>query len=66
MDSDDIAPPPRPGDPAGLLAKQDLDPFSIAECDARILLLEAEIARTRARRDKAVGHRASADSIFKR
>jgi uncharacterized small protein (DUF1192 family) len=66
MDSDDIAPPPRPGDPAGLLAKQDLDPFSVAECNARIALLEAEIVRTKTRRDKAVNHRASADSIFKR
>jgi uncharacterized small protein (DUF1192 family) len=66
MDSDDIAPLPRPGDPASLLATQDLDPLSIAECDARISLLEAEIVRTRLRRDKAVNHRAGADSIFKR
>jgi uncharacterized small protein (DUF1192 family) len=66
MDSDDIAPPPRPGDPISLLAKQDLDPLSVAECDARIALLETEIARTRVRREKAVNHRASADSIFKR
>jgi uncharacterized small protein (DUF1192 family) len=66
MDSDDIAPPPRPGDPVTLLARQDLDPLSVAECDARIALLEAEIVRTRVRRDKAVHHRASADSIFKR
>ncbi len=66
MDSDDIAPPPQPGDPTGLLAKQDLDPLSVAELDARVVLLEAEIVRTKARRDKAVNHRASADSIFRR
>ncbi|UVO54649.1 DUF1192 domain-containing protein [Sphingomonas sp. SUN039] len=66
MDTDDIAPPPRAGDAVALLSRQDLDPLSVAECDARIAALEAEIARTRARREKAVNHRASADAIFKR
>lgn len=66
MDTDDIAPPPRAGDPASLLAKQDLDPLSVAELDARIVLLETEIIRSKARRDKAVNHRASADSIFRK
>ena len=66
MDTDDIAPPPRPGDPIGLLAKLDLDPYSVTELDARILALEAEIARTRNHRDKAVNHRASAEAIFGR
>ena len=65
MDTDDIAPPPRAGDPVALLAKQDLDPLSVADCDARIAALEAEITRTRARRETAVDHRASADAIFK-
>ena len=66
MDSDDIAPAPRPGDPITLLATLDLDPYSVAELDARVRALEAEIARTRAHRDKAVHHRASADAIFGR
>jgi uncharacterized small protein (DUF1192 family) len=65
MDTDDIAPPPRAGDPVTLLGRQDLDPLSVAECDARIAALEAEITRTMLRRDKAVQHRASADSIFR-
>ena len=65
MDTDDIAPPPRAGDPVALLAKQDLDPLSVAECDARIAALEAEITRTRVRREKAVDHRVSADAIFR-
>ena len=65
MDIDDIAPPPRAGDPVTLLSKQDLDPLSVAECDARIAALEAEIGRTRTRRDNAVNHRTSADAIFK-
>ena len=66
MDTDDIAPPPRAGDPLAQLAKLDLDPFSVAELDARIVALEAEIVRTRAKRDKAVNHRASADALFGR
>ncbi len=66
MDTDDIAPPPRPGDPIALLAKLDLDPYSVAELDTRILALEAEIDRTRNHRDKAVNHRTSADAIFGR
>lgn len=56
---------PRPGDPMVAVARQDLDPLSVAELDARVEALEAEIARTKARRDKAVNHRASADSLFK-
>ena len=66
MDTDDIAPPPRAGDPLALLVKLDLDPFSVAELDARVAALEAEIVRTRAKRDKAVNHRASADALFGR
>jgi uncharacterized small protein (DUF1192 family) len=65
MDTDDIALPPRAGDPVTLLGRQDLDPLSVAECEARIAALEAEIKRTKLRRDKAVLHRASADAIFK-
>lgn len=48
------------------LGKQDLDPFSVAELQERIALLEAEIERTRARMQRAVNHRASADALFKR
>ncbi len=64
MDSDD--PPPRPGDPLALVVRQDLDPLSVAECAARIDALEAEIVRTRTRMERAVDHRQSAASIFKR
>ena len=58
--------PDKPGDPLTLLAKQDLDPFSVDELNARIALLEAEIARTRAKIEAAVNHRASAEAIFKK
>lgn len=66
MDTDDIAPPPRAGDPVALLPRQDLDPLSVLELEARIAALEAEIIRTRTHLSRAVNHRASADSLFKR
>lgn len=66
MDTDDIAPPPRAGDPVATLGKQDLDPFSVAELDARVAALEAEIERVTAHKARAVNHRAIADTLFKR
>ncbi|MFN7176326.1 MAG: DUF1192 domain-containing protein [Thermaurantiacus sp.] len=65
MDPDDLL-PRAPGDPLRLLAGQDLDPLSVAELDARIAALEAEISRTRAKRDAAARFRTSADSLFGR
>jgi uncharacterized small protein (DUF1192 family) len=55
-----------PDDPLTVLSRQDLDPLSVAELDARIAVLEAEIERTRSKKDRAVNHRASADGLFKR
>lgn len=66
MDTDDIAPPPRAGDPVALLARQDLDPLSVAELEARVVALEGEIVRTKLHLSRAVNHRASADALFKR
>ncbi len=60
---DDDLPRPK-GDAAAALAKESLDPYSLAELKDRIDLLEAEIARIRAHRDKAAAHRAAADSLF--
>lgn len=57
---------PRPGDPLSLVVRQDLDPLSVADLEARIALLEGEIARARGKIEKAVNHRASADAIFRR
>lgn len=57
---------PRPkGDAASLLSKESLDPYSQDELAARIELLEAEIARIRAHRDKAAAHRMAADALFR-
>jgi uncharacterized small protein (DUF1192 family) len=62
MDLDDL---PRPrGDAAGKLASEDLSPYSQDELVERIALLEAEIVRVRAHRDKVSAHRAAADALF--
>ena len=56
---------PRPtGDAASRLAVEDLAPYSQAELGERIALLEAEIARVTAHRDKAAAHRTAADALF--
>lgn len=52
-------------DAAGSLAKESLDSYSREELDARIELLEAEIARVCAHRDKAVAHMSAADALFR-
>jgi uncharacterized small protein (DUF1192 family) len=63
MDLDDVF-AKRPGDPLVLVTQQDLDPFSVEELQERIVGLEAEIARVRAKLEGAVNHRASADALF--
>jgi uncharacterized small protein (DUF1192 family) len=63
MDLDDAS--ARPDDPLTRLVRQDLDPLSVAELETRIAALEGEIARTRAKIERAVNHRASADALFK-
>ena len=65
MDPEELL-PRKSGDPLTELGRQDLDPLSVAELDARVTALEAEIARVRAHRDRSVNHRASADALFKR
>jgi uncharacterized small protein (DUF1192 family) len=57
--------PLRPIDPVTLLTKQSLDPLSLAELDARVAALEAEIERVRTHRQRAVSHKASAEALFK-
>lgn len=64
MDSDDA--PARPDDLLTALVRQDLDPFSVAELDARITVLQGEIARCQVKKERAVNHRASADELFRR
>ena len=65
MDLDELF-PDKPSDPLTLLVRQDLDPLSVEELEARITVLEGEIARVRAKMEAAVNHRAIADAIFKK
>ena len=66
MDFEDASPRMRKGDTIAQLMREDLDPLSVAELDERILALTAEIERTRAKRDGAVNHKASAEALFKK
>jgi uncharacterized small protein (DUF1192 family) len=65
MDLDELF-PDKPSDPLTQLVRQDLDPLSVEELEARIAALEGEIARVRAKMEHAVNHRASADALFKK
>ncbi|MBB5709723.1 DUF1192 domain-containing protein [Sphingomonas xinjiangensis] len=65
MDADENL-PRRKDDLLDALARQDLDPLSVDELEARILALEAEIERSRAKIEYAVHHRASADALFRK
>jgi uncharacterized small protein (DUF1192 family) len=63
MEADDR---PRPrGDAASLLGSESLDSYSRDELDVRVELLEAEIVRIKAHRDKAEAHRLAADAFFR-
>ena len=65
MDLDELF-PSKPGDPLVELAKQDLDPMSVAELDARIASLKVEIARVEAHMKRAQAHRSAAEELFKK
>jgi uncharacterized small protein (DUF1192 family) len=56
----------RPDSPLTLLAREDIDRLSVDELDARVAALEAEIVRTKSRREFAVNHKSSAEALFKR
>ena len=61
---DDDLPRPK-GDAATALARESLDALSQSELAERIALLEAEIARVKAHRDRAAAHRAASEALFK-
>ena len=65
MDLDELF-PDKPDDPLTLLTRQDLDPLSVEDLQARIAILEGEIARVKAKLDASVNFRASADELFKK
>jgi len=64
MDDDDR--PRARSDAASQLALEPLDRLSQDELAERIALLEAEIARIKAHRDKVSAHRAAAEALFRR
>ncbi len=65
MDLDDDL-PKKGDDPLARLLRQDLGPLSMTDLEARIAALETKIARTRARMEYAVNHKATAEALFKR
>ena len=65
MDLDELF-PAKPDDPLTQLTRQDLDPLSVDELQARIAVLETEIERVKAKIRASVDFRASAEAIFKK
>ena len=65
MEPDDLF-AKRPDDPVNQLIRQDIDHLSVDELQERIAALETEIGRCRAKIERAVNHRATAESLFKR
>lgn len=63
MDLDDLF-SGKPADPLVELAKQDLGPLSVAELDARIAALRAEITRVENYMAEVARHKANADALF--
>lgn len=62
----DEEPPRKKSDLLADLAREDLDKLSIAELEARIAALAAEVERSRVKREGAAKFRAAADSLFKK
>jgi uncharacterized small protein (DUF1192 family) len=58
--------PSKPDDPLVALAKQDLDPISVEELQARIEALKAEIARVEAHMKRVQDHRSAAEELFRK
>jgi uncharacterized small protein (DUF1192 family) len=58
--------PKKKSDLVAELAREDLDRLSIAELDARIAALEAEVERTRRKRAGAADFRNAADALFRK
>jgi uncharacterized small protein (DUF1192 family) len=58
--------PSKPDDPLVALAKQDLDPMSIEELEARVEALNVEIARVENHMKRAQDHRSAAEELFKK
>lgn len=56
--------PQRVRGPLAELGREDLDLWSVEDCQARIDALEAEIVRTRAAMDDKAKRKSAADALF--
>ena len=65
MDLDDLF-PDKPKDPLTEIGRQDLDPLSVDELEARIEALRQEIGRAEAHMQRARTHRSAAEDLFKK
>ncbi len=65
MDGDDLL-PNNTADPLQQLARQDLDPLSVDELQQRVVALEVEVARIKAKIATSINQRISADALFRR
>ena len=59
-DEDDF----KPSDPIVALGREDLDPLSVEELEARVRRLEAEIVRTKGHMAGKSSHMSAADALF--
>jgi uncharacterized small protein (DUF1192 family) len=65
MESDENL-PLRRDDPLTIMVRQDLDPLSVDELEARIHILKSEIARCEGKIAFATRHRSAADALFRK
>ncbi|MFZ5609353.1 MAG: DUF1192 domain-containing protein [Pseudomonadota bacterium] len=64
MDLDDL--PPRPDSPLRALAREDLEPFSVAALNERIAALRTEIGRAEAAIKAKTSTRVVAEALFRK
>lgn len=64
MTFEDLEPRPQRGAALAMLAREDLDLYSIEELNERIAALEAEIARDRAAIERKNSRKSDADALF--
>lgn len=64
MAFEDLEPRPARGATLVMLGREDLDPYSVEELEARIAALEAEIGRARAALEGKQARKSAADALF--
>jgi len=64
MFMDDAEPRPQRGDLVARLAREDLDLYSVEECEQRISELEVEIQRVRTAMQAKTARKSAADALF--